>query len=48
VAAARAWSLLAGRDHVTPADVQAVLPAVAEHRLQRDAAALLAGVDGLR
>ena len=48
VAAARAWSLLAGRDYVTPADVQAVLPAVAEHRLQRDAAALLAGVDGLR
>ena len=48
VAAARAWSLLEGRDHVTPDDVQAVLPAVAEHRLQRDAAALLAGVDGLR
>ena len=48
VAAARAWSLLEGRDHVTPADVQAVLPAVADHRLQRDAAALLAGVDGLR
>ena len=48
VAAARAWSLLEGRDHVTPTDVQAVLPAVANHRLQRDAAALLAGVDGLR
>ena len=31
--AARAWALLAGRDHVTPADVQAVFPAVAEHRL---------------
>ncbi len=48
VAAARAWSLLEGRDHVTPADVQAVLPAVAEHRLAGDAATLLAGVDGLR
>jgi MoxR-like ATPase len=47
-AAARAWSLLEGRDHVTPADVQAVLPAVAEHRLAGDAATLLAGVDGLR
>ncbi len=33
LAAARAWALLAGRDHVIPADVQAVLPAVAEHRL---------------
>jgi MoxR-like ATPase len=31
--AARAWALLAGRDHVLPADVQAVFPAVAEHRL---------------
>ena len=48
VAAARAWSLLEGRDHVTPADVQAVLPAVAEHRLAGDAATLLAGGDGLR
>ena len=48
MAAARAWSLLEGRDHVTPADVQAVLPAVAEHRLAGDAATLLAGVDGLR
>ena len=48
LAAARAWSLLEGRDHVTPADVQEVLPAVAEHRLQRDAGALLAGVDALR
>ena len=31
--AARAWALLAGRDHVLPDDVQAVLPAVCEHRL---------------
>lgn len=34
VAAARAWAMLDGRDHVLPEDVQAVLPAVAAHRLQ--------------
>ena len=34
VAAARAWAMLAGRDHVLPEDVQAVLAAVAPHRLQ--------------
>ncbi len=34
LAAARAWALLAGRDHVLPEDVQAVLPTVATHRLQ--------------
>ncbi|MDP1606717.1 MAG: AAA family ATPase [Rhodocyclaceae bacterium] len=33
IAAARAWALLAGRNHVLPEDVQAVLPAVAVHRL---------------
>ena len=33
VSAARAWSLLEGRDHVRPVDVQAVLEAVCEHRL---------------
>ncbi|MEW5783424.1 MAG: AAA family ATPase [Pseudomonadota bacterium] len=33
VAAARAWAYLAGRDHVLPEDVQAVLPAVVAHRL---------------
>ncbi len=33
VAAARAWALLEGRSFVVPADVQAVFPAVAEHRL---------------
>ncbi|GAA5169133.1 AAA family ATPase [Viridibacterium curvum] len=33
LAAARAWALLAGRDHVLPEDVQAVLPSVAGHRL---------------
>ena len=33
LAAARAWSLLQGRDHVVIDDVQAILPAVVEHRL---------------
>ena len=33
LAAARAWSMLQGRDHVVIDDVQAVLPAVVEHRL---------------
>ena len=33
LAAARAWSLLDGRDHVVIDDVQVVLPAVVEHRL---------------
>ena len=33
VAAARAWSLLEGRDHVIPDDVLAVLEPVCEHRL---------------
>ena len=31
--AARAWALMAGRGHVLPEDVQAVLPAVVGHRL---------------
>ena len=34
LAAARAWALMAGRDHVLPEDLQAVLPAVASHRLR--------------
>jgi MoxR-like ATPase len=33
LAAGRAWALLAGRDHVLPADIQAVFPSVAMHRL---------------
>ncbi|MBL8471444.1 MAG: AAA family ATPase [Rhodocyclaceae bacterium] len=33
MAAARAWALLAGRDHVLPEDVQAVAPGVIPHRL---------------
>lgn len=34
VRAARAWALMAGRDHTLPEDVQAVLAAVVTHRLQ--------------
>jgi MoxR-like ATPase len=57
LAAARAWSLLEGRGYVTPEDVRAVLPAVAEHRMDGGqprgaggelSAALLASVQGLR
>lgn len=33
LAAARAWALLEGRNHVLPEDVKAVFPAVAGHRL---------------
>lgn len=32
--AARSWAVVEGRDYVLPEDVQAVLPAVAEHRLR--------------
>lgn len=35
VRAARAWALMAGRQHVLPDDVQAVLPAIAGHRLEQ-------------
>ncbi len=31
--AARGWAMLAGRDHVLPEDVQAVMPSVVAHRL---------------
>ncbi|MEB3335243.1 MAG: AAA family ATPase [Cyanobacteriota bacterium] len=57
LAAARAWALLEGRGHVTPDDVQAVLPAVAEHRMDGGqprgkeaelSKTLLASVEGLR
>ena len=34
VQAARAWAMLDGRNHVLPDDVQAVMPAVAGHRLR--------------
>ncbi|NMF90532.1 AAA family ATPase [Aromatoleum petrolei] len=33
IAAARAWALLEGRDHVLPEDIQTVFPHVAAHRL---------------
>ena len=33
LAAAKAWALIAGRDHVRPEDVQTILPAIAGHRL---------------
>ncbi len=33
--AAQAWALIENRDHVLPEDVQAVLPSVVRHRLQR-------------
>lgn len=32
--AARAYALIAGRDHVRPEDIQAVLPATIDHRLE--------------
>ncbi len=47
LAAARAWALLAGRDHVLPDDVQAVLPSVAGHRLQGTGAGASARVQQL-
>lgn len=37
LSAARAWALLANREYVIPEDVQAVLPAVAGHRLRERA-----------
>lgn len=37
IGAARAWAFLDGRDYVIPEDVQAVLPAVAGHRLRDQA-----------
>lgn len=33
--AARSWALMCGRHHVLPDDIQAVFPAVAEHRLEQ-------------
>jgi MoxR-like ATPase len=33
--AGQAWSLLENRDHVLPEDIQAVLPSIVNHRLQR-------------
>ncbi|WXL27534.1 AAA family ATPase [Ectopseudomonas mendocina] len=39
LAAAKAWAFMANRDYVIPEDVQAVLPAVAGHRLREPAEA---------
>jgi len=36
IKSSRAWAFLAGRDSVLPEDVQAILPAVVDHRLQTD------------
>ncbi|GHD46164.1 MoxR-like ATPase [Marinobacter persicus] len=33
--AAKAWAMMAGRNHVLPDDLQAVFPAIAEHRLEQ-------------
>ncbi|BES71114.1 AAA family ATPase [Marinobacter nanhaiticus D15-8W] len=35
IRAAKAWALMDGRHHVLPDDIQAVLPAVARHRLEQ-------------
>ena len=32
--AARAWAMMAGRDHLLPDDIQMVLPSVVNHRLR--------------
>jgi MoxR-like ATPase len=45
IRAAQAWAYLAGRAAVLPEDVQAVLPAVVAHRLERRDAALEAASD---
>jgi len=39
LSAARGWAFLDGRDYLIPEDIQAVLPAVAGHRLQSNGAA---------
>ena len=44
--AAKAWALLHGREHVIPEDVQAVLPAVIDHRLADAAQQTEHGVSG--
>ena len=39
VQAARAWAYLDGRDYLTPEDIQSILPAVVDHRIQDAAGA---------
>ncbi|AWB67215.1 AAA family ATPase [Saccharobesus litoralis] len=41
---AKAWALMAGRDYVTADDLQAILPAVAEHRLNQQSMAMESGL----
>ncbi|MBT8446831.1 MAG: MoxR family ATPase [Gammaproteobacteria bacterium] len=41
--AARAWAFVAGRDHVEPEDLQAIIPSVIEHRLAGGAGAEIGG-----
>ena len=48
VRAARAWALIQGRDAVLPEDVQAVLPAIASHRLSLRAGLAATGVTAQR
>ena len=43
--AAQAWSMMEGRRQVLPEDVQAILPAVAGHRLHGNAEAVRSGFD---
>ena len=45
--AAKAWALMAGRDHVLPDDVQAVLPSVVSHRLRPAAGQDTLSIDDL-
>ena len=45
IRAAQAWSYLAGRTAVLPEDLQAVLPSVVAHRLERRDPAAAGGVD---
>ena len=47
VAAARAWALIEGRDHVLPEDVQRVFPYLAGHRLRLASDGRMPGPDDL-
>ncbi|MDR2881566.1 MAG: AAA family ATPase [Azoarcus sp.] len=47
IAAARAWALIEGRDHVLPEDVQRVFPYLAGHRLRLASDGRMPGPDDL-
>jgi len=47
LAAARAWALIEGRDHVLPEDVQRVFPYIAGHRLRLASDGRMPGPDDL-